>query len=508
MFNSKLCARPWATLLLSLLLPTLAFTQEQQDQPEQWTDVIKMVDVDKHTVAGSWQVTDGSLTTNAENGSRAVLPIQPGTEYDFRVRFTRKSGANSIALVFVVAGRQVTFDIDGWSEHLSGIQQIGGRDMRAYRDEVASVTLQNGKEYTALVQVRKAKVSVFLDDQLLHAHETDGSDLSLLDLWRLPETKSLGLGAWNSATTFHAIEFRNVSGDAKLASVKQGLPKGTAPQTSVPDETNKADDIAELSDEFDDAKTLKNWLRVFEVEKSGADQLERIDIGRTQEGWLAMVPRTSTWYRDYRGVLGHKRVKGDFVVTTRVHTSGRDGRGAPGSQFSLAGIMVRTPRDVTPQTWRAGGENYIFLSHGAANRPGSYQLEVKTTINSDSQLEIIDTQHAEAEIRVARLGEHFILLRREPEGNWLVHRRYHRPDMPAELQVGMTVYTDYPNASRIDAAQHNRTAIRDGQPDLRAGFEYFRFRRPEIPAELRDRALSDPSQASDEVLLQFLGRKE
>lgn len=131
------------------------------------------------------------------------------------------------------------------------------------------------------------------------------------------------------------------------------------------------DDLAALSDDFNDPKTLTNWLRVYREERMGADQLERFDIGRTKTGWMTLMPYTSVWYQNWRGLLVHKRVRGDFVVTTHVRATGRTGDRPPASQFSLAGIMVRTPRNVTPQTWRPGGENYLFLSLGAANTPGS-----------------------------------------------------------------------------------------------------------------------------------------
>src|SRR5207248_960338 len=76
----------------------------------------------------------------------------------------------------------------------------------------------------------------------------------------------------------------------------------------------------------------------------------------------------------------------DFVVTTDVEASQRGGTGAPRSNYSLAGIMVRAPRAITPSTWRAGGENYVFLSIGAGSPPGAFQFEVKTTTNSSSML--------------------------------------------------------------------------------------------------------------------------
>jgi hypothetical protein len=262
-----------------------------------------------------------------------------------------------------------------------------------------------------------------------------------------------------------------------------------------------ADDIAVLSDEFDDATSLRRWQRVYQTEQSGANQLQRFAI---DDGRLTMIPHASVWYQDYRGVLAYKRVAGDFIVTTNVSVSGRSGRDAPGAQFSLAGIMIRTPRDVTPRTWRPGGENYVFLSLGAANQPGRYQFEVKTTRDSDSQLEIEDGAPS-AEIRAARIGDALILLRRFPGQAWRVHRRYHRPDMPDELQVGMTCYTDWPTCNRMSPAEHNRTVIRGGNPDLIARFDYYRLARPTVPAALAGQNLADPNAVSDADLLSFLG---
>lgn len=261
-------------------------------------------------------------------------------------------------------------------------------------------------------------------------------------------------------------------------------------------------DIARLSDEFDQPGTLAEWQRVNKVEKANADQLKRIAID-AKAGKLTLEPHASVWYRDYRGVLVFKPVTGDFIATTKLAVRGKAG-GAPQSQFSLAGIMIRTPRDVTPQTWRPGGENYTFLSLGAADRPGTYQFEVKTTVNSDSQLQI-SPGAPEAELRSARIGQAIIMLKRLPGQPWQIHRRYHRADMPATLQVGLTCYTDWPTCQKVAPAQHNRTVIKDGHPDLIAEVDYFRFRRPAVPAELAGKNLTDPAAVSDAQLLSFLG---
>lgn len=268
---------------------------------------------------------------------------------------------------------------------------------------------------------------------------------------------------------------------------------------------NPRDDLKALSDEFDDASTLNQWSRIYQTEQSKADQLEQFDIAKTKPGWMVMVPYSSTWYMDYRGVLVYKEIKGDFVVTSNIRVARRGGDGAPRSNFSLAGLMIRTPRDVTPQTWKPGDENYIFLSLGAANRPGSFQFEVKTTVNSRSNLAVTDAGTPAAMIQIARIGKEFILLKKTPEGNWNIHQRYRRTDMPELLQVGLTVYTDYSTASRLKPPQQNTQVIRNGRPDLVAGFDYVHFQRPALPTALQGKSLANPKEVSDAQLLQFLG---
>lgn len=274
-----------------------------------------------------------------------------------------------------------------------------------------------------------------------------------------------------------------------------------APQ---PPASRPGDDLAALSDEFNDPATKSRWQTVNQVEKWNADQLRVFDIARQVPGKLLLIPHTSVWYQDYRGVLLFKPVSGDFVVTTHLRVTRPDGKGPPNSQFSLCGLMVRAPRDITPQTWRPGGENYVFLSVGAANAPGTYQLEVKTTRNSDSQLEITDGAESMT-LRTVRVGPAVLLLRKPENGPWVVHRRYRREDFPQTLQVGLTTYTDWETCKNMQPLQHNRTVIRTGNPQVRAEADYMRYARPVVPASLANRDLADPAQVSDAELLAAFG---
>jgi hypothetical protein len=278
------------------------------------------------------------------------------------------------------------------------------------------------------------------------------------------------------------------------------------------------DDLTALSDEFDSASTVTNWQRIYQVEGWGNNALQTFDINATRPGRMMMVPHTSSWYAEWRGELAFKTVTGDFVITTDVEPRNRAGNGAPGSQYSLAGIMVRTPRTMTtPAQWTPGGQNYVFLSTGAANNPGTYQYEVKTTLNSQSTLYISNGAPARSSIQVARIGPHLILLRRAPGGAWQVHQRYFRPDMPATLQAGLTVYTDWPTCEAVGVQYQNQFVLTNGQrlpngvtlstchPDLVAAFEYVRYARPVVPAVLAGADLSNAGAVSDAHLLSFLG---
>jgi len=280
------------------------------------------------------------------------------------------------------------------------------------------------------------------------------------------------------------------------------------------------DDLCPLSDEFDSPITLAQWQRVHLVEQWNAEQLETYDINATATGRLTMIPYTCTWYQDYRGPMAFKTVTGDFAMTTAVRSTGRDGASVPLTQYSLGGLMIRTPRNITPATWTSGGENYVFLSLGYGQvLPRQFQYEVKTTLNGISTLNLSAAPGPEARLRLVRIGDAVLTLRREPGGPWVVHRRYPRPDLPDTLQAGMVAYTNWEKASDFSPFNHNRTALHlplpgdvpnptpaePFQPDLRTEYDYVRFKRPVVPAAYAGLDLTNPAQVSDAALLTFLG---
>lgn len=235
-------------LAIAMLLTATRATPAADNAPAngKGTDLIKRIDLGRDSVAGQWNRTPDGLLAAATNGSRISLPAQPKGEYDFKVSFTRQTGQHSVALFFVAGKGQSSFELDAWGQHLAGFQNVGGKSIRENSTRVDGVTLVNGRKYTAEVRVRHDRVEGYLDDRLLATYRGDGSNLGMLDIWKLPTTRTLGVGAWQSETVFHSIEVRSVNGTINLAAASAaarptparptpGTTKSSRPRPASPD---------------------------------------------------------------------------------------------------------------------------------------------------------------------------------------------------------------------------------------------------------------------------------
>ena len=278
-----------------------------------------------------------------------------------------------------------------------------------------------------------------------------------------------------------------------------------------------------LNDEFTNAATLQaNWLNINDTEGWNAEHLEVHDINTSSPGHLYMMPWTSSWFQDWRGTLLHKMVENDFVMTTEVTATNRAGNSFPGAEFSLAGIMIRTPRNFPngaqgPGGWTAGGENYIFLATGNATGNNGPHFEVKTTENSVSDLQITPISTSQnVRIRLARIDTAIIVLFRLSGQNWQVHQRYGRDDFPALMQIGLVTYTDWDKVFTYTPLFHNSHVLNDSlnpdpssnpglpfDPDLIGQFDFVRFDSVTVPPPLQGVDLVNVASNND--LLSFLG---
>lgn len=239
---TKTCVTPkefWSVLWsrsAGLLAVVMSLVGVVQADEQKWVSLVPHVDTSELALAGEWTKNGESISVSAANGARMLLPAVSTIEYDLKVSFTRKTGQHSVGMIVVHGGKQVAFEVDAWGMNLAGFQNLARKSIRDNATRRTEVRLENGRQYVMTVEVRKNSLRGLLDDKEIAIYQTDGSDLSLSDLWAVPDSKRLGLLAWDSATDFHTVEIRSVNGEAisiargktSVAAVK-GLPVGTKP---------------------------------------------------------------------------------------------------------------------------------------------------------------------------------------------------------------------------------------------------------------------------------------
>lgn len=295
-----------------------------------------------------------------------------------------------------------------------------------------------------------------------------------------------------------------------------------------PEEYTERQDYAALSDEFENTCTGDQWTHVSEAEGWNALHMNHFSINENTSGQCIMEPHTTVWYADYKGPLYYKVARGDFMITSKMAFSNRAGDDIPGSDFSLAGLMIRTPKSLTTGSsgWVPGQENYIFISSGYASDqhascpgcPGPH-FEIKSTINSNSNLTILPLDSTEVILRAVRVSDYiFVLFSVNNGGSFDVAGRFYRDDMPDTVQVGLVSYTDWPKASTYTPVFHNDHDLVPGlnpdpssnpslgfNPDLVAEFDYFRMEGITLPGMLRGLNLLDTNVFSNAQLVRLFG---
>ena len=238
-----------------------------------------------------------------------------------------------------------------------------------------------------------------------------------------------------------------------------------------------ADDLTALSTNFETADVLSDWS-----EHAPDGFAPKWLPPRIQDGVLVLEPVTGGWFEDLQGGHLYRRVDGNFIVTTRIRVTGTDAE-LPQTLFSLAGLFVRAPREISATDWAPGGENWLFFSIGTSAPAGSPQFEIKTTTNSLSTLKILPSPTGWIELRIARHGELFTLLHRaDGVSDWTVIDQIIRPDLPQILNVGLTAYSDWETVAPIypDVMRININGTPENNADLLAYVDRITFRRPAV----------------------------
>ncbi|MEO1049376.1 MAG: DUF1349 domain-containing protein [Bacteroidota bacterium] len=252
--------------------------------------------------------------------------------------------------------------------------------------------------------------------------------------------------------------------------------------TQVTAQTN----LETLNDEFNESTSLTVW-QFFHKAEDWPNFVSKADINTTTQGCLHMEPKTGFWYADvHSGPYLYKTLEGDFTVVTKVKANGKN-TAVPKQPFSLAGLMVRSPRPYGADKFTKNLENWLFISTGYAKGKHQPQFETKVTINSKSNLKILPAQQDWVEIAITRIGNDFFMSHKLENGQWQIVRKVTHPNMADALQIGLIAYTDFNGKMKrrwiFSRKKLNTVVYEDGNPDLIARFEYVRFYRPKVDAK-------------------------
>jgi len=198
-----------------------------QDVPlDRWVSLMDGIDIDKDAVYGNWHASADGLSIAAkgwtETGgkcARLMLPVVAEGDYDFEVAFTRRSGTDSVMIIFPVGHSHCLLILDSHHGKYSGILGIDGRGVDDTRNLTRKVgkPLVNGRRYTAHIRVRtnedKATIDIRMQKSAYIHWVGPQKSVSLKgNNWALPDPRRPGLGANDCAVTFHDARLRLVSG--------------------------------------------------------------------------------------------------------------------------------------------------------------------------------------------------------------------------------------------------------------------------------------------------------
>lgn len=158
---------------------------------QQTVDLLDGISVADQTVKGTWHLRNGSLYSDLVETSRFDFNYRPPKEYDYKVTFTKLQGNESFSINLFANGRQFIWTMGGWDNTSFAFDQIDALDGNKNATTLKGRSLETGKPYNCVVQVRRDGVSAYLDGQLVDRYQTDYRDMN--NSYPLHRLDSVGL---------------------------------------------------------------------------------------------------------------------------------------------------------------------------------------------------------------------------------------------------------------------------------------------------------------------------
>jgi serine/threonine protein kinase len=175
---------------------------------EPWRRIDWPKDLVASAISGNWRLKDGSLLSDS-NVCILVLAKQMPEKWQVRLRFQRLNGMHSVAVFFRTRNGVASFDLDGWSRGISGVESVGGRTLL----EIGGfpLSLVNERTYDWTIEITPDLIRSSLNGETLPERNIAGDALSIVEPWDWkpgPDAPSLSVGSWQSPTRFEWVEWK------------------------------------------------------------------------------------------------------------------------------------------------------------------------------------------------------------------------------------------------------------------------------------------------------------
>jgi hypothetical protein len=231
--------------------------------PGAWIDLLKLVDLEKNVVRGTWQRQGADLALTAPaDCARVMVPLAISGSYELQARVVRTSGNGQATFILPLKSTQFEMACGhaGGKSFLCRIKGGGG-------DVGAPWPIENGREFEVQVRVLqgdgKVSINVAMDGKPFVAWQGPESQVSLNGGWELPQKNCVGLGVYSSVAVFKSVRLRMLSGGARTVEAPASAaptklpaaeaPKKEAPKTELPKDV-KAEELQNITKALESVK--------------------------------------------------------------------------------------------------------------------------------------------------------------------------------------------------------------------------------------------------------------
>lgn len=176
-------------------------------------DLLRITNVDLHTVHGNWKQIDAIVSCEPERQSRLLLPVSVSGNYTITIRFTRRKNTDTVGVIFPVGDSQVLAGVDYLNGKIFGLSQVYGKDADKLIGTTAVATQSEpattGAAHEMVIKVSNrgtsASIQISFDGKLAVKWTGREQQLGLHGNAFLPNCNLLAIYAYNSIVDFEAV---------------------------------------------------------------------------------------------------------------------------------------------------------------------------------------------------------------------------------------------------------------------------------------------------------------